>query len=65
MAKLPGCGCLLGWCQNNPGCWLIRYSLTPSADLPACRDEDPAHAATRAACYPDSPEYQHPEDNHG
>ena len=37
-------------------------ALTPSADVPACRDEDPAHAAALAACYP--PEYQHPEDDH-
>ena len=38
--------------------------LTPSADVPACRDDDPAHAAALAASYPDPPEYQHPEDDH-
>ena len=37
--------------------------LTPSADMPACRDEDPARAATLAVCYP--PDYQHPEDDDG
>ena len=36
--------------------------LTPSADVPACRDEDPAHPAALAACYPDPPDYQHPAD---
>ena len=38
--------------------------LTPSADVAACRDEDPAWSASLAACYPDPPEYQHPEDDH-
>lgn len=45
--------------------WCIRHAQTaplpPSADVPACRDEDPAWAASLAACYPDPPEYQHPE----
>lgn len=27
--------------------------LTPSADIPACRDEDPAQAAVLEACYPE------------
>lgn len=40
---------------------ITQAYLTPSADLPACRDEDPAHAATLNACYPDPPEYQHPD----
>ena len=48
--------------RHRPDC---RTQLTPSADLPACRDEDPAHAAALAAAYPDPPEYQHPEDDHG
>ena len=29
--------------------------LTPSADLPACRDEDPAHAATSPPATPTRP----------
>ena len=32
--------------------------LTPSADAPACRDEDPAWSASLAACYPDSSEHE-------
>ena len=39
--------------------------LTPSADLPACRDEDPAHPAALTASYPDPPDYQHPEADDG
>ena len=38
------------------GCWWTAtglQALTPSADLPACRDE---------AAHPDPPEYQHPEE---
>ena len=63
------CACLnrCPTCASEDCCaetWGIHVrALTPSADLPACRDEDPAHAATLAACYP--PDYQHPEDDHG
>lgn len=41
--------------QSPPGTYPLR--LTPSADVPACRDEDPAWAASLAACY-DPPDYQ-------
>ena len=66
----PDCIC---WCQVRPivctlsGCECVIHDhrpLTPSADLSACRDEDPAHAATLAAAYPDPAEYPHPEDDH-
>ena len=53
------------WDMADKISWQITLDrpLTPSADLPACRDEDPAHHAALAACYPDPPDYQHPEDD--
>ena len=65
LAWCPKCGqpttCLpsLGFCGHCG-----HRPLTPSADVPACRDEDPAWSASLAAAYPDPPEYAHPEDDH-
>ena len=53
----------IGWGCHVCGCCTVEdlaaIGLTPSADVPACRDEDPAHAAALAACYPDPHDYDH------
>lgn len=56
-----------GYCERIDEGWNTDVAsssahLSPSADVPACRDEDPAQPATLAACYPDPPEYAHPEE---
>ena len=40
------------WCDGVNHTMMCE-PLTPSADVPACRDEDPAWSASLAACYPE------------